>query len=77
MQLPKINLCAIDRVFRGIISVALIIYSIVYYEQIGDILLLSFIWIFSALNIISFAIGWCPVYHLANITTCKSTEDNH
>ncbi|MDX2367101.1 MAG: DUF2892 domain-containing protein [Colwellia sp.] len=75
MKTPKINLCAIDRVFRGIISVVLIIYSIFYYEQIGDIFLVSLIWIFSALNLISFAIGWCPVYHLANISTCKSKED--
>lgn len=77
MKLPKVNLCTMDRAFRGIISVVLIIYSILYYEQIGDIILLSLIWIFSALNIISFIIGWCPVYHLANITTCKSKENNH
>lgn len=76
MQLPKVNLCAIDRVLRGVISVALTICSIVYYDQIGDILLLSLIWIFSALNLISFIIGWCPVYHLANITTCKPKENS-
>ena len=74
MKLPKINLCAIDRIVRGVMSVALIIYSIFWYEQIGDVLLVSFIWIFSILNLISFAIGWCPVYHLANITSCKTEE---
>lgn len=74
MKLPKINLCSIDRVLRGTISIVLIIYSIFWYEQIGDILLLSLIWTFAALNLISFVVGWCPVYHLANITTCKPEE---
>ena len=77
MKLPKINLCTIDRILRGIISVVLMVYLILYYEQIGDILLLSLIWVFAVLNLISFFIGWCPVYHLANITTCKSKEQNH
>lgn len=74
MTLPKINLCAIDRVLRGLVSVALIIYSIFWFEQVGDIFLMSLIWIFAILNLISFAIGWCPVYQLANITTCKPKE---
>jgi len=74
MQLPKINLCAMDRIIRGAMSVALIIYSIFWYEQIGDVLLISLLWVFSILNLISFAIGWCPVYHIANITTCKTKE---
>ena len=74
MQLPKINLCAMDRIIRGAMSIALIVYSIFWYEQIGDIFLISLLWIFSILNLISFAIGWCPVYHIANITTCKTKE---
>lgn len=74
MQLPKINLCAMDRIVRGAMSVALIIYAIFWYEQIGDVLLISLLWVFSILNLISFAIGWCPVYHMANITTCKNEE---
>jgi hypothetical protein len=77
MKLPKINLCAIDRTLRGAVSAALILYSIICYQEIGDIFLLSLIWIFAGLNLISFVIGWCPVYHLANITTCKSDEHKH
>jgi hypothetical protein len=77
MKLPKVNLCAIDRILRGTISIGLIVYSIFYSEQIGDILLLSCILIFAALNLVSFFIGWCPVYHLANITTCKTKAHNH
>lgn len=77
MQLPKVNLCAIDRIARGAISIALVVYSIFWYEQVGDIFLLSLIWIFATLNLISFVIGWCPVYHLAGLTTCKSDKNNH
>ncbi|WP_233267406.1 DUF2892 domain-containing protein [Paraglaciecola sp. L3A3] len=38
---------------------------------IGDIFLQAFILIFSVMNLISTTIGWCPVYKLANINTCK------
>lgn len=74
MQLPKLNLCAADRIVRGTISIGLIVFSILWYEQVGDVFLLALIWIFAALNLISFAIGWCPVYHLAGITTCKPNK---
>jgi hypothetical protein len=74
MKLPKVNLCAMDRIIRGAMSVALIIYTIFWYEQIGNILLISLLCIFSILNLISFVIGWCPVYQIANITTCKTKE---
>ncbi|MEP1741691.1 MAG: DUF2892 domain-containing protein [Kangiellaceae bacterium] len=72
MNLPKVNLSSLDRWLRGIVSLVFFVYSFLYYEDIGDMLLLWAIWVFGALNLISFVIGWCPVYQLANITTCKS-----
>ena len=71
MSLIKKNLCIADRVIRGILSVALIVFVIFWAEQIGDVLLQSLIWVFAILNLISFAVGWCPVYRLANINTLK------
>lgn len=71
MSLIKKNLCLADRVIRGILSVALIVFAIFWAEQIGDVLLQSLILVFAVLNLISFAIGWCPVYRLANISTFK------
>jgi hypothetical protein len=65
------NLCALDRIIRGIIAVALIIYVVLFSEQIGDVLLQVSILIFAGLNLLSFAIGWCPVYKIADINTCK------
>lgn len=65
------NLCKADRVIRGILSITLIIFAVFWSDQIGDVLLQSLIIIFAVLNLISFAIGWCPVYKLANISTFK------
>lgn len=67
----KHNLCSLDRIIRGIISVALTAYVFMYYEQIGDLILQILILIVAFMNFISFAFGWCPVYKLANINTCK------
>jgi hypothetical protein len=71
MTLPKVNLCKLDRIIRGIVSVALIIFAVFWADKIGDVLLQTLIIVFALLNLISFAIGWCPVYKLANISTFK------
>lgn len=68
----KHNLCALDRMIRGVIAVALIVYLVLFSEQIGDMLLQISILIFALMNLISFATGWCPVYKVANISTCKT-----
>jgi hypothetical protein len=65
------NLCALDRIIRGVIAVVLIVYVVLFFEQIGDTLLQVLILIFAVMNLISFAIGWCPVYKIADISTCK------
>jgi len=66
------NLCMLDRVVRGVIAVALAVCAFVFYEQIGDVVLIAAIVIFAVLNFISFTVGWCPVYQVAKITTRKS-----
>lgn len=65
------NLCALDRIIRGVIAVVLMVYVVLFSEQIGDTLLQVLILIFAVMNFISFAIGWCPVYKIADISTCK------
>lgn len=72
MNLPKINCGNVDRVVRAFLSVALIIYVVLFWESIGDIFLQILILIFAIMNLISTTIGWCPVYQLANINTCKT-----
>lgn len=68
------NLCALDRIIRGIIAVVLIIYVVLFSEQIGDVLLQVLILIFALMNLISFVLGWCPVYKIADISTCKKNK---
>ncbi len=67
----KHNLCAIDRIIRGIIAVALMSYLVLFFDKIGDMFLQISILIFALMNLISFVIGWCPVYNIANINTCR------
>jgi hypothetical protein len=72
MKMPKVNCGNVDRVIRAVLSLALLLYCVLFWESIGDIFLQSFILIFAIMNLISTTIGWCPVYKLANINTCKS-----
>jgi hypothetical protein len=72
MNMPKVNLCAADRIARGVLSIVLVVYGVFWGEQIGDVLLQTVILVFAGLNLISFVIGWCPVYRLANISSCKT-----
>jgi len=74
MKLFAVNLCRLDRVIRGVLGILLMVYATFWHEEVGSALLLSLIWIFSVLNLISFVSGWCPVYHLANLSTCKNKE---
>lgn len=71
MNLPIKNLCLADRVIRGGVSLSLLVFAVLWAEQIGDVVLQVLVIIFAVLNFISFAIGWCPIYKLANISTCK------
>jgi len=68
----KHNLCSMDRIIRGVIAVSLIIYLVLFFEQIGDAFLQISILLFAVMNLISFVTGWCPVYKIANISTCKT-----
>ncbi|GAC17486.1 hypothetical protein GARC_0505 [Paraglaciecola arctica BSs20135] len=72
MNLLKANCGNVDRIIRALLSVALLLYCVFFWESIGDVFLQSIILIFSILNLISTTIGWCPIYQLANINTCKS-----
>ena len=74
MQLPQKNLCLADRVIRGGISIVMLLFAIFWAEQIGDIILQLVIIVFAILNLISFAVGRCPVYKLANISTYKNND---
>ncbi|WP_371193251.1 DUF2892 domain-containing protein [Glaciecola sp. SC05] len=74
MQLPQKNLSLTDRMIRGGVSLAMIVFAVFWADQIGDIFLQLVIIIFAVLNLISFITGWCPVYKLASISTYKNKQ---
>lgn len=65
------NLCKLDRFLRGIIALAIFYVAIFEYPLFNDPIVLVLLLIFASLNFISFVTSWCPVYQLANISTCK------
>lgn len=70
MSLSK-NLCLMDRIVRGVIAIIAIGAGVLFGDVIGDVVLQVIVVIFGVLNLISFVFGWCPVYSMANISTCK------
>ncbi len=74
MALFTKNLCTLDRVLRGIIGITVTTYGIFWGEQIGDPLLQGLVILFGALNLVSLATGWCAVYQIANIKSCKDSD---
>ena len=67
----KKNLCALDRAVRFVITVTLFLYAFLAAEQIGDAFLQIAIIVFATINLVSVLTGWCVVYRMANISTCK------
>ncbi|WP_016957438.1 YgaP family membrane protein [Catenovulum agarivorans] len=71
MKLFDQNLSSFDRIMRGVIGVAILFLTLVYSDFIGDTLLQVLLIIFAALNLLSFASGFCVVYKIAGISTKK------
>ena len=68
----KKNLHLIDRSLRGIIGVTVTAFALFNGDYLQEPVLEVLLGVFGALNLISLATGWCPIYHLANISTRKS-----
>lgn len=66
------NLHPIDRMARGVIGIVILGFLLInngyLQEPILEILLVAF----GVLNLVSLISGWCPVYHLAGISSCKN-----
>jgi len=65
------NMCMLDRVIRVFFSLACLYLGFVDLSIIGDPLLATLVGLFGAFNLLVIAIGICPVYHLAGISTAK------
>ena len=69
--MDKKNLGNIDRSIRGVIGVVMMAFVLFNGDILQEPMLEVLLGIFAVLNLISLVSGWCPVYHIANIRTCK------
>ncbi|MFT6404233.1 MAG: hypothetical protein ACJA2U_000583 [Marinomonas primoryensis] len=66
------NLHPIDRIARGVIGIVIIGFLLLNNSYLQEPILEILLAIFGVLNLVSLISGWCPVYHLAGISTCKN-----
>tara|TARA_R110000764_G_scaffold234242_1_gene327987 strand:+ start:9126 stop:9338 length:213 start_codon:yes stop_codon:yes gene_type:complete len=66
------NLYPIDRIARGVIGIVIIGFLLLNNGYLQEPILEILLAIFGGLNLVSLISGWCPVYHLAGISTCKN-----
>jgi hypothetical protein len=67
----KKNLHLVDRIIRGVIGVVFTGFALFNGDNLEEPVLEVLIGVFGALNLISLLSGWCPVYHVAGISTYK------
>ncbi len=67
----KINMGITDRIIRAIVGIAIVVlyFTIVISGFLGILLL-----ILAGILIITSAIGFCPLYQILMINTCKKEE---
>ena len=68
------NMCRLDRVVRVFLSLACLYLGFVDTTIIGEPLLAVLVGIFGAFNLLVIAVGVCPVYYLAGISTTKKEQ---
>lgn len=69
--MPQKNLHLIDRLLRGVIGILAMTFALFNGDFIQEPLLEILLGIFGVLNLISLVFGWCPVYHMVGISTCR------
>ena len=70
----KRNLHPLDRLLRGIIGIVFTGFALLNGDFIEEPILEVSIGLFGVLNLISLLSGWCPVYHVAGISTYKDKK---
>ncbi|MEQ5806865.1 DUF2892 domain-containing protein [Alteromonas sp. NFXS44] len=68
------NLNTLDRSLRGVIGVLFTAFALFNGNIIEEPVIEVLIGIFGFLNLISLFTGWCPVYHVAGISTRNSDQ---
>lgn len=68
----KKNLHPFDRTIRCVIGVVFTGFALFNGDYLEEPILEALIGVFGALNLISLLSGWCPIYHVAGISSCKN-----
>ena len=68
------NLSSLDRFARGGVGIAVTGFALFNGDILQEPLLEILLGTFGVLNLISFITGWCPVYHLAHISTLDNQQ---
>lgn len=71
MRYPP-NLCDADRYVRGVVSLVCFYFSTLGSDWIGQPIVEGGLFVFAAVNLLSFVTRWCPVYHIAGVSTCRT-----
>ncbi|MBU2237934.1 MAG: DUF2892 domain-containing protein [Gammaproteobacteria bacterium] len=70
----KRNLHPLDRVIRGVVGIVFTGFALFNGNYLEEPVLEVLIGVFGALNLVSLLSGWCPVYHVAGISTYKDKK---
>ncbi|MBM3394414.1 MAG: DUF2892 domain-containing protein [Betaproteobacteria bacterium] len=68
------NLGQTDRICRGGLGLLAAYAGLFETQLFGDPLLAILVAVFGLMNVVSAAIGWCVVYQLAGLNTCKASS---
>ncbi len=68
------NMHLLDRIARGTLGTALVVFALSVTAVRDNPLLAALVIGFGVLNLFSAAIGFCPVYHVAGISTLKRSS---
>ena len=71
MNITK-NLNTVDRTLRGLIGIFITAFALFNGDFIQEPVIEILLGVFGCLNLISLISGWCPVYHIAGISTLGS-----
>ena len=71
MKFPR-NMCLLDRTIRIIVGITLVYLGFFDSTLVADTVLSVLLGIIGLVNLGSALLAYCPIYHLANISTAAS-----
>lgn len=67
------NMCHLDRAVRTVIAIALAYAALFHSESLQSLIIIGLIMCFALINFLAAALGFCPVYCLAGVSTVRKS----